>query len=82
MQRILVRRSGTGYDTTRIHIVFEEYRRATREHRLQLDSLRSIAFYLKMVGDTSQPLDTFQISQILFNFKGAILSSPDPRWKK
>ena len=82
MERILARRSGPGYDTTRIHFTFEEYRLATREGRINLDSLRDIVVYMKVIGDTEQPLDTFKINQILSNLKGSILSVPDPRWKK
>ncbi len=82
MERILARRASPGYDTTRIHSTFAEYRLATHEGRVNLDSLRNIVIYMKIIGDTVQPLDTFQINQILSNFKGSILSEPDPRWKK
>jgi len=82
MERILIKRAAPGYDTTRIHSAFEEYRQATKEGRVNLDSLRNITTYMQVLGDTSQVIDTYQINQILFNFKGSILSEPDPRWKK
>ena len=82
MERVLVRRAGPAYDSTRIQSVFEEYRQAGRESRISIDSLRNISFYLSWVADTSKPLDTADVSQILANFKAAILSAPDPRLKK
>ena len=82
MERVLIRRAGPGYDSTRIQSVFEEYRRAGKESRISVDSLRNISFYLSWVADTSKPLDTAEVSQILANFKAAILSAPDPRLKK
>lgn len=82
MERVLVMRAAPGYDTTRIHSLFEEYRKAGSEGRISLDSLRNISFYMSWVGDTSRTLDTVQINAILANFKASILSAPDPRWKK
>ncbi len=82
MERVLIRRAGPEYDSTRIQTLFDEYRQAGRESRISVDSLRNISFYLSWVADTSKPLDTTDISQILANFKAAILSAPDPRLKK
>jgi len=82
MERVLIRRAGPEYDSTRIQSLFAEYRQAGRESRISVDSLRNISFYLSWVGDTSKPLDTADVSQILANFKAAILSAPDPRLKK
>ena len=82
MERVLIRRAGPAYDSTRIQSLFAEYRQAGRESRISVDSLRNISFYLSWVGDTSKPLDTADISQILANFKAAILPAPDPRLKK
>lgn len=82
MERVLIRRAGPEYDSTRIQSVFEEYRRAGRESRISVDSLRNISFYLSWVADTSKPLDTADVSRILANFKAAILAVPDPRLKK
>ncbi len=82
MERALIRRAGPDYDSTRIRSVFAEYRQAGKESRLSVDSLRNISFYMSWVADTSKPLDTADINQILTNFKAAILSAPDPRLKK
>ncbi len=82
MERVLIRRAGPEYDSTRIQSVFEEYRQAGKESRISVDSLRNISFYLSWVADTSKPLDTADVSQILANFQAAILSAPDPRLKK
>lgn len=82
MERVLIRRAGPEYDSTRIQTVFAEYRQAGAEGRIALDSLRNIGLYMSWVADTTRPLDTLQISQILSNFKASVLSSPDPRWKK
>ncbi len=82
LERVLIRRAGPEYDSTRIHIVFAEYRQAGEEGRILLDSLQNIGFYMSWVADTNRTLDTAQISRILSNFQASILSSPDPRWKK
>lgn len=82
MERVLIRRAGPAYDSTRIKSVFEEYRQAGKESRISVDSLRNISFYLSWVADTSKPLDTADVSQILANFKASILSAPAPRLKK
>lgn len=82
MERVLIRRAGPGYDSARIHSLFEEYRQAGKESRISVDSLRNISFYMSWVADTSKPLDTADVNQILANFKAAILSAPDPRLKK
>lgn len=82
MERVLIRRAGPGYDSTRIQFLFEEYRQAGRESRISVDSLRNISFYMSWVADTSKPLDTADINQILSNFRASILSAPDPRLKK
>jgi len=82
MERVLVRRAGPDYDTARIHTVFEEYRRAGREGHIAVDSLRNIGFYMSWVADTSKPLDTTDINQILANFKASILSASDSHLKK
>lgn len=82
VERVLIRRAGPEYDSTRIQAVFREYRQAGREGRIMLDSLQNIGVYLRRVSDTARPLDTVEINQILSNFKASILSLPDPRWKK
>ena len=82
MERVLIRRAGPSYDTTRIHTLFEEYRQAGKEARISVDSLRNLGFYLDWVGDSSRLLDTAEINQILANFKASILSTPDSRLKK
>lgn len=82
MERVLIRRAGPEYDSTRIQTVFAEYRQAGQEGRIALDSLRNIGFYMSWVSDTTRALDTLQINQILSNFKASVLPVPDPRWKK
>ncbi len=82
MERVLIQRAGPHYDSTRIQSLFQEYRQAGKESRISVDSLRNISFYLSWVADTSKPLDTAGISQILANFKASILSAPDPRLNK
>ncbi len=82
MERVLIRRAGPAYDSTRIQSLFEEYREAGKESRISVDSLRNISFYMSWVADTSKPLDTADVNKILANFKAAILSAPDPRLKK
>ena len=82
MERVLIQRAGPGYDSSRIQSLFDEYRQAGKEGRISLDSMRNLSFYLGWVADTSKPLDTADISQILANFKASILSAPDPRLKK
>ncbi len=82
LEQVLIRRAGPAYDSTCIQAVFEEYRRAGEEARISVDSLRNIGFYMSWAADSSKPLDTADINQILANFKASILSAPDPRLKK
>jgi hypothetical protein len=82
LERVLIRRAGPEYDSTRIRAVFAEYRQAGEEGRIILDSLPNIGLYLRRVADTARPLDTVEINRILSNFKASMLSAPDPRWKK